>query len=68
MDELIQALEIFKKYKNLDYPTICEHDVLLIVGVEQSEVTENDILTLENLGFKWMQEYDCFGSYKYGSA
>lgn len=68
MDKLIQALEIFKKYKNLDYPTHCEHDVLLVVGIEHSEISGEDILILEDLGFRWMQEYDCFGSFRYGSA
>lgn len=68
MNKLIQALQIFLKYKDLDYPTICEHDVLLIVGLEQDEVSEEDTEKLDELGFNWMYEYDCFGSHTYGSA
>lgn len=68
MDELIQALEIFKKYQNLKWPTHCEHDVMLVVGIEQNEVSEEDTQKLDELGFIWMQEYECFGSYRYGSA
>jgi hypothetical protein len=68
MDKLIQALEIFKKYQNLEWPTHCEHDVMLVVGIEQNEVSEEDTQKLNELGFIWMQEYECFGSYRYGSA
>jgi hypothetical protein len=68
MDELIQALEIFKKYQNLEWPTHCEHDVMLVVGIKQNEVSEEDTQKLNELGFTWMQEYECFGSYYYGSA
>jgi hypothetical protein len=68
MDELIQALEIFKKYQNLKWPTHCEHDVLLIIGISKSEVSEEDTEQLDKLGFIWMGEYDCFGSYRFGSA
>lgn len=68
MDKLIEALQIFKKYKNLDYPTHCEHDVLIVVGIEQFEVSEEDTKKLEELGFRWNLEYDAFASYRYGSA
>lgn len=44
MNELIQALIIFLKYKNEDYPTVCEHDVLIIVGVPKG-MTEEETQT-----------------------
>ncbi len=68
MDKLIQALQIFLKYGNTEWPTHCEHDVLLIMGYEQDEISEEDKITLRDLGFFWSNEYDCFASYKYGSA
>lgn len=68
MDKLIQALQIFLKYKNLKWPTHCEHDVLLVVGIEKDEVSVEDRVSLDELGFYWMDEYDCFGSGRYGSA
>lgn len=68
MDELIQALEIFKKYKNLQWPTHCEHDVMLVVGIQKDEISEEDTKELERLGFIWLYEYECFGSFRFGSA
>lgn len=68
MDDLIQALEIFKKYQNLKWPTHCEHDVMLVVGIQKDEISEEDTKQLDKLGFIWMGEYDCFGSFRFGSA
>lgn len=68
MDNLIQALQIFMKYKNKEYPTHCEHDVMMVVGISKKEVTEEDKLKLDELGFRWSSEYECWVSYKFGSA
>lgn len=68
MEKLIKALQIFLKYKNLDYPTHCEHDVLYVQGYELDEISEDDIKSLKELGFWWSNEYDCFYSFKYGSC
>lgn len=35
MKKLIAALEIFAKYKDLQFPTHCEHDQLSIVGITE---------------------------------
>lgn len=66
MEDLIKALQIFLKYGNPDYPTHCEHDVMMIVGIEPSDVSEEDIKTLYSLGFFISDEV--FQSFKYGSA
>ena len=68
MDKLIEALQIFMKYKNEDYPTHCEHDVLYVVGISEDKVSIEDKTKLQELGFIWMDEYGSFGSYKFGSA
>ena len=68
MNELIQALNIFLKYANLDYPTICEHDVLIIAGVRKDAMTEEDTNTVTDLGFYWSDHYDGWVSTKFGSA
>ncbi len=68
MENLIKALQIFLKYKNESYPTNCCHDVLCIMGVTEEEVSTTDKETLDKLGFFWSEEYDCFASFKYGSA
>lgn len=70
MEKLIQALQILLKYGNPDYPTHCEHDILTICGIEPSDVSEEDIAKLDELGFFVGDEYgeEAFHSYKYGSA
>jgi len=67
MGELIQALTIFLKYKNEDYPTVCEHDVLIIVGVPKG-MTEEDSNMVQDLGFYWSDHYGAWVSTKFGSA
>jgi hypothetical protein len=66
MENLIKALQIFLNYANLDHPTHCEHDELMIMAITEEEVTEEDKKTLEFLGFHW--NGDCWASYRYGSA
>ncbi len=68
MENLIKALQIFLKYKNVDNPTNCSHDVLCIMDISQEEVSAEDIKTLDELGFFWSEEYECFASFRYGSA
>ena len=53
MDELIEALTIFRKYMSdtdAKYPTSCEQDVLFVCGVD-IEVSEEDKARLEELSF-----------------
>ncbi len=68
MENLIKALQIFLKYKNETYPTHCEHDVLMVVGITEDEVTDEDKAELKELGFFFNNEYDCWSSFQYGSA
>jgi len=68
MDELIEALQIFKKYKNEKYPTHCEHDVLWIMGVGQDEMSKEDTDKVNELGFIWSESYDSWISFRFGSA
>jgi hypothetical protein len=66
MEDLIKALQIFLKYGNKKYPTSCEHDILY-VDVDPSIVSDKDKKTLDELGFFFDDENDCFASFKYGS-
>jgi hypothetical protein len=70
MKDLIEALTIFAKYQEADTyaPTHCEHDIMLVVGVEESAVSEEDAKRLDALGWHWDSEYDCWGSFRFGSA
>ena len=68
MEDLIKALQIFLKYSNPDYPTHCSHDVLHICGIIPSEVSDEDIVILDAMGFFVDEDEDCFMSFKYGSA
>jgi len=66
MEQLIEALQIFLKYDNSEYPTHCEHDVLH-VAVSSELMSKEDIEKLDELGF-FIDEYDGFSSFKYGSC
>lgn len=70
MFELIEALEIFSKYYQGNYPTHCEHDVLMIAGVDPDDVSEEDTKRLDELGFFISDEYGDkgFQSFRFGSA
>jgi hypothetical protein len=72
MDNLIEALTIFKKYLvvgyHQTYPTACEHDVL-IVNVNPDLVSSEDKKRLEELDFEEDGEYgNAFISFHYGSC
>lgn len=71
MKDLIEALTIFLKYKDVDYPTHCEHDVLYIIDITEEEVSEEDKKRLDELGFHFSKYSDggpSWISFKYGSA
>jgi hypothetical protein len=62
MSDLIEALQILLKCGNPLYPTHCEHDVLTVVGIDPSDVSEDDKEKLVRLGFFVSEE--CFRSFK----
>lgn len=68
MEKLIEALQIFLKYGNPEYPTHCEHDVMWICGIDCEKVSEEDKKKLDELGFFYDEYDDSFKSYRYGSA
>lgn len=70
MKDLIEALQIFLKYKNERWPTYCGHEVLYIMGVTKDEVSKEDQERLEHLGFFWGNGLSepCWQSFRYGNA
>lgn len=69
MKDLIEALTIFAKYRDLRNPTHCSHDQLTVVGVGLLEVTAKDQERLNQLGFFWTEESDGYWiSFRFGSA
>ena len=68
MKELIEALIVFQRYSENEYPTHCEHDALCVCHIEQSDMSEVDREYVEARSFFWNEEYDCWSSYKYGSC
>jgi len=71
MDDLIEALTIFKKYIKEDAyaPTHCEHDVFMVcAGIREDAVSAEDTERLEELGFSWDESYDCWSSFRFGSC
>ena len=68
MKDLIEALKIFEKYiSDEKYPTWAEHDEFG-VNCPINGMSEEDIKKLDELGFFWDNEYECFISFKYGSC
>jgi hypothetical protein len=67
VDELIEALQILRKYGNPKYPTHCEHDELTVC-INPELVREEDIKKLDELGFIADKEEECFLSLRYGSC
>lgn len=68
MDDLIKALQIFRKYTDAKYPTGCEHDVLYVY-VDPADVSDEDIARLDKLGFDVDNGVGyCFSSSRFGSA
>lgn len=66
MDDLIEALTIFRKYTNESNPTNCSHDVLAVCDIEEGAVSAEDVARLDTLGFFWDDE--CWISYRFGSC
>lgn len=64
MDDLIKALQIFRKYSNEEWPTHCEHDILYVC-VDPSLVSDKDKEELEKLSFT-AEDYR-FYSFRFGS-
>ena len=67
MKDLIEALQIFSKYSDTEWPTHCEHDELRVC-VDPAIVSKEDIKRLDELGFFPEEDEDCFLSFKFGSA
>ena len=67
MSKLIEALQIFLKYGNPNYPTHCEHDVLMVC-INPKIVSDTDKEALKALSFHPSNDGEGFHSYKYGSA
>lgn len=69
MKDLIEALTIFAKYQGeVRNPTHCEHDVLYVMKVAEEQPTEAERKRLDDLGFLWFEEEECWGSFRFGSA
>lgn len=68
MSDLIEALKIFLKYGNPEYPFQCSHDTL-VVCVDPKRVSGEDKARLVELDFVADDpNIDGFVSYRFGSA
>lgn len=68
MDDLIEALQIFRKYKNSTYPVHCEHDVMAVMDIHTDDVSQDDHKRLSELSFDWDDDDYHYYSFKFGSA
>jgi hypothetical protein len=67
MDDLIEALQIMRKYANPKFPTHCEHDIMY-VAVDPNLVSKEDLVKLVELGFDPAFDDNMFYSSLYGSC
>lgn len=68
MRDLIEAIEIFLKYtgEDVQYPTFCEHDALhFAIDIN---VSDEDRLRLDKLGFMENQDEGGWVSFRFGSC
>jgi len=71
VSDLIEALQILLKYGNPEYPTNCQHDVMMIhPDIDPGKVSHEDLTRLEELEFIVSNEDGerHFRSYHFGSA
>lgn len=69
MDDLIEALNILRKYSNKEYPIQCGHDTLYVHGADPEKMSVEDIERLEALGFLVEEDIEkCFMSFRFGSC
>ena len=68
MEELIKALQIFHKYTNAKNPTLCAHDLLIILDVHKNDVSDEDHKQLLALDFLWEEDEEHYYSNRFGSA
>ena len=83
MKDLIRSLEIIQKHIpfrdcrdgsgcwNQQYPTHCEHDVLMVPSINGEvwdKISDDEKKELDALGWDFMDEYDCIGSFRFGSC
>lgn len=72
MKDLIEALNIFLTYAppgEWRNPLNCNHDEVVICGVEPRDVSEEDKKRLDELGFFVVEEEDdYFKSFRFGSC
>ena len=67
MNDLLEAFTLFAKYTSDRHPTCCEHDVLYVL-VDPADVTAEDRVRLEALGFDAHEGDQNFQSTRFGSA
>ena len=67
IEQLIEDLKVFSKYSKSDWPTHCEHDVMMIADVEQDDISEEDLAKVSDR-WHWSNEYDSYISFTFGSA
>jgi hypothetical protein len=67
LDALIEALTIFRKYSNPEWPTNCGHDTLYVKGVDADQMSTEDVARLDELGFMF-EEDEGWSSFVFGSC
>ena len=64
MDDLIEALQILRKYKNPEFPLRWDKETLFF-NVKPKKVSNEDVEALSYLGVHPCYEEKCFISYRF---
>ena len=67
MRDLLEAFTLFAKYTDDAHQTCCEHDVLYVL-VDPAEVSSEDRVRLDALGFTAQEDDSNFRSSRFESA
>lgn len=72
MSDLIKALTILLKYGDPHNPCNCNHDELIICGIDPKDVSPEDKKSLDGLGFfvsdEGYADETWFKSFRFGSC
>ena len=68
MSDLIEALQILLKYGNPYNPLNCNHDEVVICGIDPNDVSTTDKKRLDDLGFFVAENEHSFKSFRFGSC
>lgn len=63
ISQLREGLTILEKYCGRDDPCVVGHDIIYAGGVEASKMSDEDAKRIDELGWHWDDEFDCWARF-----